>query len=179
MTHFTPAIALRTILSLLLLCAVWLMPAPVSAANADEHCFGAAGQACGGWRIGEMPKFAFCGANFPGTTSAVCLVHGGSLTHDPCCAANPNGKQCGGNNSRSECTLEWNKSVRRAVWFYQWSRFVDTARVNNTGVVEEPLYCGLRGQGIHKADEQYCCSKRSREGNFWERIGRPSLNICR
>lgn len=178
MNNFNPAIALRAVLLLLLLCAASLLPAPANAAPADERCFGAAGQGCGSWPFLQMPRPAFC-TGLPGTTLGVCLVHGGSLTHDPCCARNPNGKQCGGNESQSVCTVEWDKSVRRAVWNYQWARLIDTARVNNSGVVERPLYCGTSGSGIHRADSQYCCSGKSREGNFWERLGRPSLNICR
>jgi len=178
MTHFTTKSVLRASFALLLLCAGWLLPATVTPANADERCFGAAGQGCGSWNVVEMPKPAFCG-HLIYAHMAVCLVSGGSMTHDPCCAKNPNGKQCGGTNARSECTVAWDKSVRRAFWSYQWPRLIDTSVVNNTGDVDRPLYCATKGSRIHKNDTEYCCSRQSREGNFWERIGRPSLHVCK
>lgn len=170
-------IVTRCVFSILLASAAWLSPAALQAASAGERCFGASGQGCGGWTVGEMPRVAFCtGAIANGL--AVCAVSGGSMTHDPCCARDPNGKQCGGSEN-GQCTSEWNRAVRRAVWFYQWNRLIDTRRQNNTGLIERPLYCATSGSGIHKNDNEFCCSGRSRPGNGWERIGRPSLDVCR
>lgn len=181
MEHLTPAFALRATLSLLLMCAAWLLPAVFNNAHADDRCFGAAGQGCGAWNGGAvgagMPNVAFCSGNLNGT--ALCLVSGGSMTHDPCCARNPNGKQCGGNESKAECTVEWNKSVNRLIWNYQWARLVDTRIDNSTGVVDRPLYCAKKNQVIHKNDAQYCCSGRADPGNYWVRLVRPSLSVCR
>ena len=177
MNTCTPAFAMRGVLSLLLVCATWLLPATFNTARADDRCFGAAGMGCGVWNGGGMPSVACCSGNLNGT--ALCLVSGGSLAHDPCCAANPNGKQCGGNNSKAECTAAWDKSVRRAVWAYQWARLVDTRVVNNSGVVTTPLYCATRNSPIHKNDKQHCCSGNADPANYWVRLVRPSLSYCR
>ena len=173
-----PGCVFRCAFILLLSCTVWLSPAGLQTASAGERCFGASGQGCGGWTFGEMPRFAFCTGN-TGNGTALCSVSGGSMTHDPCCASNPNGKQCGGSTETAQCTSQWDRAVRRAVWFYQWNRLIDTRRVNNTGVVERSLYCAKKDSGIHKNDDEFCCSRQSRPANGWERIGRPSLAICK
>lgn len=178
MNHFTSAFALRCLVAIALLSTVWLLPATISTVSAGERCFGASGQGCGGWNVGEMPRMAFCG-NIANSGLAVCAVSGGSMTHDPCCADNPRGKQCGGSPENAQCTSQWDRAVRRAIWFYQWTRLIDTRRVNETNVVERSLYCAKRDSGIHKNDAEFCCSRQSREGNGWERIGRPSLNVCK
>jgi len=177
MHYDIPVFLLRCALAVLLVCTTWLLPAAITPAAATERCFGAAGQGCGGWTIGEMPRVAFCGNIFYGL-NIVCAVSGGSMTHDPCCATSPNGKMCGGRPENAQCTPSWNRAVRRATWGYQWFRFVDPTRVNGTGIVERPRYCAVAGSGIHKNDDEYCCSGGSRGGNHWERIGRPSLKVC-
>ncbi|MEP6906451.1 MAG: hypothetical protein ABI858_00495 [Pseudoxanthomonas sp.] len=177
MNHLNPAFALRGLLVILLVCTTWLLPAAFSPAHADDRCFGAAGMGCGTWNGGGMPAVAFCTGNLSG--SALCLVSGGSMTHDPCCAKTPNGKQCGGNNTKAECTAEWDKSVSRVVWAYQWARIIDTRIDNPTGVVTTPLYCAKKNSVIHKNDARYCCSGRADPGNYWVRLVRPSLSVCR
>lgn len=174
-------IGVRAVLSVLLACAGWLSPAAVQPAHAaTDYCFGAAGQGCGGWTFGEMPRFAFCVPLPASGGKAICSVSGGSMTHDPCCATSPNGKMCGGpGRETTQCRAEWDKAVSRAFWGYQWNRVVDTRRGNSTGIVERPLYCANRGAAIHKNDDQHCCSRSSRPGNFWERLGRPNLDICK
>ncbi len=177
MNNIFSRIVIRGVLSSLLVCAAWLSPAAVQTASATDYCFGAAGQGCGGWTFGEMPRIAFCGP-VSGNGMATCAVSGGSMTHDPCCARSPNGKVCGGRPETAQCTVEWNRSVDRAKWGYQWLRNINTRRGNDTGVVERPLYCAQSGSGVHRNDAQYCCSRSSRPGNGWERFGRPDLNIC-
>lgn len=162
-------------LALLVLFSAGLAPTSASQAAEPEFCFGAAGQGCGGWTIGQMPRVAFCvhvvGFGF-------CKVNGGSMEHDPCCSANPKGKMCGETPESSACSVSWDRAVSRAVWGYQWTRQVDTNRGNATGRVELSKYCATGGSGVHKNDASYCCSKRVRNAWPWENIARPSMKIC-
>ncbi|RXR08291.1 hypothetical protein [Pseudoxanthomonas composti] len=183
--HGTASIhrALRTcmLLALACLCGV-LAPGALTLAQAGERCFGAVGQACGAWTNNSaMPSMAFCvHTNGIGTHQGVCLINGGSMAHDPCCAASPNGEMCGGNGSsgRNACKVEWNRAVSRTLWGYNWKRVLDVTRVNDSGVVERPLYCARPGRGVHKNDEAFCCSGSARPAKWWERVGRPNLNVC-
>lgn len=174
---------LRASLFVVLACVGGLFaPGVVAEAQAaGERCFGAVGQACGGWTNNSaMPSVAFCvHTNGIGTNQGICLVNGGSMAHDPCCATNPNGKMCGGSRETSQCSADWERAVSRTFWGYNWKRVLDVNRENSTGVVEQSLYCARPGKGVHKNDERFCCSRSSRPGNFWERVGRPNLNICR
>lgn len=155
--------------------------APVSSVRAaePERCFGAAGQGCGGWDIlaVEMPRFAFC-VSIPVVGLGACKVSGGSMTHDPCCVANPDGEWCGVKPERNVCRAEWNRAVHRATWAYQWTRAINMNLGNSTGRVDRPKYCANRGSGVHKDDVSFCCSSRARNAFFWENVGRPSLRIC-
>lgn len=146
-------------------------------ATARDFCFGAAGQQCGEFREGEMQGVAFC-STLPLVNFGVCKVSGGSLTHDPCCASNPRGVVCGGSPETTACRVEWDRSVHRFFWGYQWNRVVDTAKPNTTGVVVRADYCAKRGAGVHRLDRQHCCSRSSRQAGFFDRLGRPDLFRC-
>lgn len=165
------------VMALGVLAALGLAPGVVAQAQAaDGRCFGAAGQGCGGWNVGEMPRLAFC-AHHGGM--GVCKISGGSMTHDPCCAANPRGKMCGGAGTETnQCSVEWNRAVWRAVWGYQWARSLNTSVNNTSGVVVRSDYCATRGQGVHQNDTRYCCSSRARSAYFWENVARPQLKVC-
>jgi hypothetical protein len=162
-----------TAVSVLVCMFVGLGSSPVSA---GEFCFGAAGQQCGQFRNGRLQGVAFCSP--PVSDIAVCAVHGGSLTHDPCCVANPNGVACGRQPENGRCRVEWDRAVHRWFWGYQWYRTVNTAIENDTGVVVRPQYCARSGAGVHREDRSHCCSGRSREAGFLLRVGRPDLFIC-
>lgn len=146
-------------------------------ASARDFCFGAAGQQCGEFREGQLQGIAFC-STLPIVNRGVCKVSGGSLTHDPCCASNPNGVVCGAKPESTRCQVEWDRSVHRAFWGYQWSRIVDTAKANTTGVVVRADYCARRNAGVHRLDRQHCCSGSSRQAGFFDRLGRPDLYRC-
>lgn len=161
-----------------LLCAA-LALASGAAAHATDFCFGAVGQQCGGISMAGV-QFAACAPLLPGTPMAVCAVSAGSMTHDPCCADSPRGKMCGTSPEiASLCSSEWDRAVHRFVWGYQWNRVVDTSKPNTTGDVVRADYCARPGQGLHRNDTGFCCSREARRANFWERLGRPNLRICR
>lgn len=150
-----------------------------TAAHAADYCFGAVGQQCGGISIAGV-QFAACVPLSFSAPMAVCAVSGGSMTHDPCCADNPRGKMCGTSPEiPSLCSTEWDRAVHRFVWGYQWRRVVDTSRPNTTGEVVRADYCARRGDGVHRRDTSFCCSRDWRRASFWERLARPALRICR
>lgn len=152
--------------------------APTLEATSADFCFGAVGQQCGSISMAGI-QFAACAAVVPGMPAMICAVSRGSMTHDPCCADNPTGKKCGTEpENENVCRTEWDRAVHRFVWGYQWTRLVDSSVGNTSGDVVRADYCAKRGQGLHKNDEAYCCSRDARRGNFWERIGRPNLSIC-
>jgi hypothetical protein len=102
------------------------------------------------------------------------------MTHDPCCADQPNGKMCGRTPANNDlCLNEWNRAVHRFVWGYQWSRLVDRTVGNTSGNVVRASYCAREGQGLHKNDVEFCCSRDARWANIWQRMARPNLKICR
>lgn len=148
-------------------------------ARATDFCFGAVGQQCGGISMAGV-NFAVCTPFLGVTNFAVCAVSAGSMTHDPCCADNPRGKMCGTSPEiASQCDTEWDRAVHRFVWGYQWNRVVDLTKPNTSGNVVRADYCAKRDQGLHKNDVAFCCSREARNANFWERLGRPNLRICR
>ena len=164
------------VVSLMLFFVSGISPVAAQQAMPTEYCFGAAGQGCGGWNSGEMPRVAFCVDAFG---FSKCKVSGGSLAHDPCCASNPRGKMCGGTpENTSTCSVSWDRAVSRAFWGYQWTRAVDTKRGNATGVVERALYCAKKESRVHRNDAEFCCSRKVRSPWDVERIGRPDLKIC-
>lgn len=153
--------------------------APTLEAQTADFCFGAVGQQCGGISIAGI-QFAACTPFLAGSPLRLCAVSRGSMTHDPCCADNPHGKKCGSDpENENLCLTEWNRAVHRFTWGYQWTRLVDSSTPNTSGNVVRADYCARRDQGLHKNDESFCCSGDARQANFWERIGRPNLKICR
>lgn len=153
--------------------------APAFAAHAADKCFGAVGQQCGLLQAEGLIFAACVPAPWVGANFGVCSVSGGSMTHDPCCAANPHGKVCGTSpENPNVCAGQWDRAVNRFVWGYQWSRTVDTSKTNSSGVVVKADYCAKNGRGVHKNDESFCCSGDAKNASFWERIGRPNLKIC-
>lgn len=148
-------------------------------ADAAEYCFGAVGQGCGMAAGGPFGSVATCLPNFSGTAKDVtCQVSGGSMTHDPCCVRNPYGEFCGNTPATTQCHAEWDRAVNRFLWGYQWKRKVNSKKENTTGNVVRADYCAPNGKGIHRNDRSLCCSGRSAQASFLDRIGRPSLYVC-
>jgi hypothetical protein len=146
---------------------------------AGEYCFGAVGQGCGMFSGGPLGSVATCIPNLPGARKdTMCQVSGGSMAHDPCCAAHPNGEWCGGSPSTSQCSAEWDRAVNRFVWGYNWKRNVDSKKENTTGNVVLNDYCAPATARVHKNDVNQCCSRKADPAPFWLRVGRPSLYIC-
>ncbi|EIT71798.1 MULTISPECIES: hypothetical protein [Hydrocarboniphaga] len=170
-TIFTHA---RRLLGSLLLLSLFGSATPALA----ERCFGAVGQQCGGFHQGQFAGVAMCLPASNGADRANCKVSGGSMTHDPCCAANPNGVMCGTSPENNRCSAEWTRAVNRAVWSYQWTRNVNDEVENTTGTVRGPDYCARDGAGVHRNDRNFCCSGNSHRAGFWDRIGRPNLYRC-
>lgn len=51
----------------------------------------------------------------------LCYVSVGSLLHDSCCTAHPDGVQCGGSGEpTSECQVEWDHAVNDSMWGRAW-----------------------------------------------------------
>jgi|GEM_PF-6333657 len=160
-------------------CFVGLLLSISHLASAGEYCFGGAGQGCGMFAGGPFGSVAFCVPNFGSTPKKMtCQVSGGSMTHDPCCAKSPNGVFCGGSPSTNQCNAEWDRSVNRWLWGYNWKRKVDNKKENTSGQVVFNDYCAANGVGIHKNDQSFCCSKKSLPASYWDRLGRPNLNVC-
>ncbi len=148
-------------------------------AHGTDYCFGAVGQQCGGISISGV-NFAACAPFVYNPSLKICAVSAGSMTHDPCCADLPYGKMCGHTpENQNQCASQWNRAVHRFVWGYQWTRLVDPTVPNTSGDVVRADYCAQRGDGLHKNDVEFCCSRDAQWATWWERIPRPSLKICR
>lgn len=157
---------------------VFLLATGVEASAAD-YCFGAVGQQCGGITFSGV-DFAACTPYAYVTNHSVCAVSAGSMTHDPCCADHPNGKMCGTTPEDPDvCKSQWDRAVHRFFWGYQWVRIVDRTVPNTSGDVVRADYCAKAGQGLHKNDVEFCCSRDARWANFWQRLARYNLKICR
>ena len=160
------------------LCCVFLLASGAQAGAAD-YCFGAVGKQCGGITMAGI-NFAACTPFAYLTNHSVCAVSAGSMTHDPCCADHPTGKECGTPPENPDvCKSQWNLALHRFGWGYQWARVVDRTVSNTTGNVVRASYCAKAGQGLHKNDVAFCCSRDARWANYWERLARPDLKICR
>lgn len=72
-----------------------------------DTCFGAIGKNCDGVLGGT------CNETTPDGLK-VCQVAIGSQMHDTCCSSNPDGNHCGGNESLTACTKEWDHAVNDA-----------------------------------------------------------------
>ncbi len=138
----------------------------------DERCFGAVGNGCG-W--GDTGEFAFC------DIFGRCHVNSGSWLHDECCAANPNGAWCGGDNSEPQtCKAELDRGWdRMALAPWTWVLDVDYDRVNRSGRVERDLYCAPDGQVLPAEDGNFCCENyRELEGIEWALVKYESLSVA-
>ncbi len=167
------------LLSQLLIPALLLVATALpTTARAGNFCFGGAGQQCGEFRDGELQGIAFCStAGFFGNFG-VCQVSGGSLTHDPCCVRFPDGVVCGQPQRNNQCQVEWDRSVHRLFWGYNWNRLVNTAKDNTTGRVVRADYCAKPRAGVHRLDRAHCCSGSSARAGFFDRFARPDLYRC-
>ncbi|MBK9502003.1 MAG: hypothetical protein KBF99_19335 [Leptospiraceae bacterium] len=94
-----------------------------------DTCFGAIGKNCEGGLGGTCHETTPDGLK-------VCQVAIGSQMHDTCCSSNPNGNHCGGNESLTACTKEWDHAVN------------DTAAAGrNWAVTFNPTIVTYRGSG--------------------------------
>jgi hypothetical protein len=170
---------MKNLKPLFALCFVGLLFSIPLSASAGDYCFGGAGQGCGMFAGGPLGSVAFCVPNNGSTSKKVtCQVSGGSMTHDPCCAKNSSGAFCGKSPSTNQCSSEWDRSVNRWFWGYNWKRKVDNKKENTSGLVVFNDYCAANTVGIHKNDTSYCCSRKSLPASSWDRIARPNLNVC-
>lgn len=163
-------------------------PAPAPAlppwASRDERCFGAVGSACGGFFEGIGMLFNRAAAALsltlintaavgciPWGTQSACWVSTGSIKHDNCCVRNPNGVACGGNNSESTCSAEWDEAVRASARGRVWVQAFDAGRRADLTPVASPRsrYAGgevnetarlCAPSGTYLDDNQvaFCCS---------------------
>lgn len=120
--------------------------------NVGERCFGALGMQCG------QAEFQLSSC-----ANGRCLVNQGSWTHDECCASNPGGFMCGGQDGRpgNRCAGEFLLgSLHLSSTPYNWRRNVDFNRVNRTGIVERALYCAPAGTFQPGDNARFCCSQR-------------------
>ena len=69
-----------------------------------DTCFGAIGKNCDGGIGGTCNETTKDGLK-------ICQVAIGSQMHDTCCSSNPNGSHCGGNDTLSACSKEWDHAV--------------------------------------------------------------------
>ncbi len=129
-------------------------PAP-SLTVEDSRCFGAVGKGCG-VPVGGINPLATC-------AKGLCLYNGGSLTHDACCAANPAGHACGGpatfSSGENICRAEMDRAVSRAASGFNWHRETDYNKVNRDGKLVAADVCAPTGTIVHRADENFCCSR--------------------
>ena len=96
-----------------------------------ERCFGGIGNGCDGasnWAgnfvVGPARR------NADGTFSLGVSV--GSILHDNCCLAEPNGYRCGGDDGSNSCRAEWDKAVGNAVNRRSWQARFGPYRCVNT-----------------------------------------------
>ena len=100
-----------------------------SCGTGRDTCFGAIGKNCEGGLGGTCNETTSDGFK-------ICQVAIGSQMHDTCCSSNPNGSHCGGNESLTACTKEWDHAVN------------DTAaRGRNWAVSFNPTIVTYRGSG--------------------------------
>jgi hypothetical protein len=166
------------------------LPAPAPAptlpswVNRDERCFGAVGSGCGGFIEGVALLFnrsvavwslslintAAVGCISWGGQSA-CWVSSGSIKHDNCCVRNPNGVACGGNNSESTCSAEWDEAVRASARGRVWVQTFDSGRRADLTPVASPRnryavgevnesarLCAPNGAYLDDNQVAFCCS---------------------
>lgn len=78
-----------------------------------DHCVGAVGSNCDG-----IPVLAPCTTQ-GGVTS--CQMSIGAMLHDSCCSNHPNGVNCGGKPSTTDCQDEWNHAEGDTAAGRQWT----------------------------------------------------------
>ncbi|WP_155913877.1 hypothetical protein [Asticcacaulis sp. AC466] len=152
---------------------------------ARERCFGAQGQMCSALAVG-LSEGVKAGrtVNSDGTFNIYTSV--GSINHDNCCLANPNGKMCGGNaaandpfgNGNGKCVAEWDKAWWNALDGRAWSARFDPRAVPNLAIVSNPRQArsrtgqelvrfetvatrnlkAPRGQALDVGDDEFCAS---------------------
>lgn len=122
-----------------------------------ERCFGAAG-----------PQCASAVTHHFGCSGGKCFISAGSIAHDTCCAANPNGQWCNGLATafNSGCTTAWAMANDRQSMGLSWQREINVCTSNDTGVVNMALYCAPEGVIVRAADASVCCGGASRAFNI-------------
>jgi len=117
-------------------------------------CFGAAGQGCA---TGGGGQPAYCK---PAGGQLECMVHAGSIEHDVCCAAHPQGQGCGGKPGvAADCAYEWEKSQQRTSHGLYWTRKLDPQKRNRSGIADFNALCAPAGAVVAPGDERWCCSR--------------------
>ena len=114
-----------------------------------EQCFGAVGKGCEGsgasWYDGTSTWSLFSNSvqrRHNGFRN--CYVAPGSIKHDNCCHANPNGKQCGGNDSSNACAEYWEEACNDIVHGRAWTQAVPDGVSDLTPVPSRRLPSGER-----------------------------------
>ena len=130
--------------------------AVAGAGGASALCFGAAGPGCA---TGSQGGPTFCRPQ-PGTPLLECMVHAGSIEHDTCCRAQPNGKGCGGKpEAPQQCSYEWAKAQDRTTRGLYWTRHLDPREANHGSQVDFDKYCAPAGTVVAAGDERHCCTR--------------------
>ena len=126
--------------------------APV-ARPTNDRCFGALGSQCGA--VPSIGITAACNGN-------LCLINGGSWTHDECCAIHPGGDKCGGPETfignDGFCRGEFSHALGQFVQGLNWHREVNVGASNNSGRVVAADYCAPTGTIVSSRDARFCCS---------------------
>lgn len=158
-----------------------------------ERCFGAQGSMCGGMIVGLGEDARVGRRTNPDGTYRI-WVSVGSINHDNCCLANPNGKMCGGNpdasninsNGNGKCVAEWDKAWWNAMDGRSWSATFDPRQVPNLELVTNPRRAYAQdgtalvpfetvatrnlkapaGQALDVGDEEFCTSGRAEQKSF-------------
>lgn len=147
-----------------------------------EQCFGAVGKGCEGsgasfWDgRSDLVPMARLGCSPANNGYRNCWVVPGSIKHDNCCHANPNGKECGGNDSSNACANEWEMACNDVVHGRAWTQAVPDGPSDLTPVASPQsrvpggerrstaVLCAPGGSNIsvyHTA--AFCCSGRFKE----------------
>jgi hypothetical protein len=151
-----------------------------------ERCFGGVGPKCEGTMgLGRT-------TNRDGTVNLYVSV--GSIMHDNCCLAFPEGKMCHGNNDdlSGKCIKEWDKAVWNSFDGRAWSQTFDPNGEPDLTIVKNPRTTRFRlggtnmsagsamfetaatrqlkaprGQALDVGDEAFCASGRADTKSFF------------
>ena len=155
-------------------------------ANSKHYCFGGVGQNCDGFYVDPFPSWLDGDKIEAGGSTCTrdgngysCWVNSGSWLHDECCANNPNGVMCGGNESSNACQNAWDRAWRRTSSPLSWdSKF--SGRGQSQTTVNFRAHCAASNQLIEMPednprdndygfdDRQLCCSGNHRGLHWWE-----------